>query len=75
VDLNTASRNYVNAIGNASAQKYNLNEGDMTHLNPWGSVVFGRILADALLAKSGGLKQWFRANETLSTLIRKGLPA
>lgn len=49
LDLNLASLSYVDAIGSVDAQAYNLNPTDMTHLNDWGSVVFGRMVADLLL--------------------------
>jgi lysophospholipase L1-like esterase len=49
LDLNLASRGYVDALGSEDAQRYNLNPNDMTHLNGWGSVVFGRMAADLLL--------------------------
>ncbi|KAI1505825.1 GDSL-like Lipase/Acylhydrolase [Biscogniauxia marginata] len=75
LDLNQASLNYVNKIGNESAQAYNLKPDDKTHLNDHGSVVFGRILADLLLEKEAHLKQWITSNETLSDEIRLGLPA
>lgn len=48
-DFNLASTAYISAIGNASAQTYDLACTDKTHLNAWGSVVFGRMLADLLL--------------------------
>ncbi|RYP78173.1 hypothetical protein DL771_000650 [Monosporascus sp. 5C6A] len=77
LDLNAASIGYVNVIGEAAAQAYNLKEGDRTHLNDWGSIVFGRMVADLLLrADVGcGLREWIRPNETLSELIWSGLPA
>ncbi|RYP51587.1 hypothetical protein DL768_003094 [Monosporascus sp. mg162] len=77
LDLNAASIDYVNAIGEAAAHSYNLKEGDRTHLNDWGSVVFGRMVADLLLREEVGcgLRKWIRPNETLSELIRSGLPA
>jgi hypothetical protein len=49
LDLNLASMDYVNALGNETAQVYDLNPTDMTHLNERGSVVFGRMVADLLL--------------------------
>ncbi|KAF3771433.1 family 12 carbohydrate esterase [Cryphonectria parasitica EP155] len=49
IDLNKASTEYLLAIGNASAQTYDLSCTDETHLNTWGSVVFGRMVADLLL--------------------------
>ncbi|RYP14640.1 hypothetical protein DL765_006255 [Monosporascus sp. GIB2] len=77
LDLNAASIDYVNAIGEAAAHAYNLKEGDRTHLNDWGSVVFGRMVADLLLRGDVGcgLGKWIRPNETLSELIWSGLPA
>ncbi|KAI0535173.1 SGNH hydrolase-type esterase domain-containing protein [Xylaria digitata] len=75
LDLNQASLAYVDAIGEDAAHVYNLNPSDNTHLNAWGSVVFGRLLADLLLEKKPELGQWIRANETLSGLIQSGLPA
>lgn len=49
LDLNLASLRYVEALGSADAQTYDLNPTDMTHLNDHGSVVFGRMVADLLL--------------------------
>ncbi|KAI2634048.1 SGNH hydrolase-type esterase domain-containing protein [Xylaria nigripes] len=75
LDLNQASINYVDAIGEEAAQVYNLNPEDETHLNDWGSVVFGRMVADLMLEKQGDLTAWIRPNETLSNLIKNGQPA
>ncbi|KAI1822606.1 SGNH hydrolase-type esterase domain-containing protein [Xylaria intraflava] len=75
LDLNQASINYVNAIGEEAAHAYNLNPDDDTHLNDWGSVVFGRMLADLLLENRSDLSSWILPNETLSNLIAAGLPA
>ncbi|KAI1173484.1 SGNH hydrolase-type esterase domain-containing protein [Nemania sp. FL0916] len=75
LDLNAASLAYVNAIGETAAHAYNLKEGDNTHLNAWGSVVFGRLVADLLLEKKPELASWIRPNETMSALIQDGLPA
>lgn len=84
IDFNTASIDYLEAIGNAAAQTYDLSCTDQTHLNDWGSVVFGRMLADLLLghAPVGGgafsgeekyFEKWFVKNETLSGLIWDGV--
>ncbi|KAH9909541.1 SGNH hydrolase-type esterase domain-containing protein [Xylariomycetidae sp. FL2044] len=75
LDLNQASINYVNSIGEDAAHVYNLAADDNTHLNDYGSVVFGRMVADLLLEKVADLGKWFRANETLSYAISHGLPA
>lgn len=65
----------MDAIGNASAQKYDLNGNDTTHLNAWGSVVFGRMVADLILAKEPQLERWIAENETLSWEIWHGIAA
>ncbi|KAH8198568.1 hypothetical protein TruAng_007249 [Truncatella angustata] len=77
LDLNKYSLEYVNQIGNTSAQAYDLNGygADMTHLNAWGSVVFGRLVADLLLEKKDYLEPWITPNKTLSDEIRSGIPA
>ncbi|KAF2113983.1 lipolytic protein-like protein G-D-S-L family [Lophiotrema nucula] len=75
IDLNIASENYVNAIGQTAADKYNLADGDRTHLNPWGGVVFARIVSDLLVAKFPQLDSVTKKNETLSALIAAGKPA
>ncbi|KAJ2904297.1 hypothetical protein MKZ38_008356 [Zalerion maritima] len=76
IDLNKASLAYVNAIGEEAAHSYNLAEGDNTHLSDRGSAVFGRIVADLLLQKKGyELGKWIERNETMTALIRAGLPA
>ncbi|EUC49614.1 carbohydrate esterase family 12 protein [Bipolaris oryzae ATCC 44560] len=78
IDLNKASTAYVNAIGQAGADTYNwVGNGstarDRTHLNPWGEVVFGRVVSDLLVEKyAGEFGQWTVRNETLSRLIREG---
>jgi lysophospholipase L1-like esterase len=45
IDLNTASTQYLNAIGEDRAATYNLKATDFTHLNSQGSVVFGNMVA------------------------------
>lgn len=45
IDLNGASTDYLNAIGSADADTYNLSEGDHTHLNDAGAAVFGNMVA------------------------------
>ncbi|XP_014556555.1 carbohydrate esterase family 12 protein [Bipolaris victoriae FI3] len=78
IDLNKASTAYVNAIGQAGADTYNwVGNGstarDRTHLNPWGEVVFGRMVSDLLVEKyTWEFKEWTVGNETLSRLIREG---
>lgn len=77
LDLNKYSLEYVNRIGNESAQVYDLNgyNVDHTHLNDYGSVVFGRLVADLLLQKKRYLERFITPNATLSYEIRNGIPA
>lgn len=88
IDLNQASTQYLLAIGNASAQTYDLGCTDQTHLNGWGSAVFGRMVADLLLGHApevgteaagwappagNPLTPWFVPNGTLSEDIWGGV--
>ncbi|KAI1491292.1 SGNH hydrolase-type esterase domain-containing protein [Biscogniauxia mediterranea] len=77
IDLNAASLKYVDEIGKAAAQEYNYGDGknDTTHLNPWGTVVFGRMVIDLLIREKPSLKSWFTPNETLSNALWNGIPA
>jgi hypothetical protein len=76
IDLNKASTAYVNAIGGAAADKYNLAAGDRTHVNAWGGVMFARIVSDLLVAGySNEFKDVTVANATLSAAIKAGNPA
>ncbi|OBT63684.1 hypothetical protein VE03_06178 [Pseudogymnoascus sp. 23342-1-I1] len=52
IDLNAGSVAYLEAIGLENATQYNLVEGDFTHLNAAGSVVFGNLVS-GLLGKLG----------------------
>ncbi|KAJ4257991.1 hypothetical protein NW762_008128 [Fusarium torreyae] len=72
LDLNTASTKYVNAIGQDNADKYNEVEGDRTHLNFSGKLVFGRIVADLLVEKRPDLSRYIATNKKLSQLIKDG---
>jgi lysophospholipase L1-like esterase len=73
LDLNTASTKYVNAVGQANADKYNEDEGDRTHLNFSGKLVFGRMVADLLVKKRPDLVQYVVTNKKLSQLIKDGV--
>ncbi|KAF7586538.1 hypothetical protein BBP40_008693 [Aspergillus hancockii] len=72
LDLNLASTNYVNAIGEENSHKYNLASNDNTHLNPAGEVVFGRLTLDLLLGEREDLAGYFESNEALSEKIANG---
>jgi lysophospholipase L1-like esterase len=75
IDLNAASRTYVQAIGSTDADLYNLAPTDRTHLNAHGSIVFGRIVADILLESDDTLCRWISRNATLSDEIAQGVYA
>jgi hypothetical protein len=76
IDLNLASKNYVNTIKKDAASRYNLDPKDWTHLNAWGGVVFSRIVSDLLVEKYGSLfAPYTKANATLSDLIKAGKSA
>ncbi|KAF3010691.1 hypothetical protein E8E13_005850 [Curvularia kusanoi] len=76
INLNEASTKYVNAIGQAAADKYNLASGDRTHVNEWGGVVFARIVSDLLVSKyPEEFDSVTKKNETLSGLIAAGIAA
>ena len=72
LDLNQASTDYVNAIGESNGEKYDLSEGDSTHLNPSGEKVFGRMTLDLLLEARGDLGEYFEQHEALSEKIANG---
>jgi lysophospholipase L1-like esterase len=76
IDLNKASTAYVNALGQAAADKYNLSPDDRTHLNAYGGVVFARIVSDLVVAAyPTEFKDVTVANATLSATINAGKPA
>lgn len=72
LDLNQASTDYVNAIGEQNGTEYDLSEGDSTHLNPAGEKVFGRMTLDLLLEAREDLSEYFDENEALSEKIANG---
>lgn len=74
IDLNAASERYINAIGKEAASRYNWEVEDWTHLNDWGSVVFGRMVSDLLVDKYARFEEFTVRNRTMSRLIREGKP-
>lgn len=74
IDLWAASIDYLEKIGPTAAQRMNLNPTDTTHLNVAGSVVFGRMVSDLLVAGVPGVRAVTRPNATLSRLIAEGIP-
>ncbi|RYP89565.1 hypothetical protein DL770_004286 [Monosporascus sp. CRB-9-2] len=77
IDLNAASIKYVNAIGKAAAYEYNwgADKKDTTHLNEWGTAVFGRMVADLIIDALPSLESYITANQTMSDRIANGQPA
>lgn len=75
IDLNRASTDYVNAIGPEASWRYNYLPDDRTHLNDWGSVVFGRLVSDLLVEKYKDIAAWTKPNATLTAALENGVPA
>ncbi|KAL4919190.1 SGNH hydrolase-type esterase domain-containing protein [Aspergillus aurantiobrunneus] len=72
LDLTTASTDYINAIGAENAATYDLSEGDGTHINTAGQTVFGRMVADLLIATRSDLEEYILRDEALSEKISSG---
>jgi lysophospholipase L1-like esterase len=75
LDLNAASKKYVQAIGQSNADKYNLADGDRTHLNEHGTVVFGRMVADLIVGWKSPLSTYITPDAALSEKITQGVYA
>lgn len=77
IDLNKASTDYCNAIGPAASWVYNLQDvaNDTTHLDDWGSVVFGRLVSDLMVKKYKDIRFWTTPNATLTYELQHGIPA
>jgi lysophospholipase L1-like esterase len=75
LDLNAASKKYVQAIGQSNADKYNLADGDRTHLNEHGTVVFGRMVADLIVGWKSPLSTYITPDAVLSEKITQGVYA
>ncbi|KAK3306176.1 SGNH hydrolase-type esterase domain-containing protein [Chaetomium strumarium] len=75
LDLNAASRKYIQAIGSSNADKYNLAQGDRTHLNEHGTIVFGRMVADLIVGWRLALSAYITPDTELSKKIQQGVYA
>ena len=77
IDLNKASTDYCNAIGPAASWKYNLDDtaNDTTHLDDYGSVVFGRMVSDLLVTNYADIRYWTKPNATLTYELDHGIAA
>ena len=75
IDLNQASTDYVNAIGQTAADAYDLSAGDRTHLNAKGAVLFSRLVSDLLVEKyPADFQNVTKSDAQLSALIKAGKP-
>ncbi|KAL2192467.1 SGNH hydrolase-type esterase domain-containing protein [Corynascus similis CBS 632.67] len=73
LDLNAASRKFVQAIGSSNADRYNLADGDRTHLNPHGEAVFARIVADLIVGWDAALADYITPDQDMSDKIAQGV--
>lgn len=66
---------YLNAIGQDDAYKYNLTPTDRTHLNWVGSVVFGNMVGDLIEESSirKKVEDWIRLDKKIVKAIKKGV--
>jgi lysophospholipase L1-like esterase len=75
LDLNAVSKKYIEAIGSANADKYNLATGDRTHLNAHGTVVFGSMVADLVVRWKSALSAYITPDAAIMQKIAKGVYA
>ncbi|KAL3481336.1 SGNH hydrolase-type esterase domain-containing protein [Aspergillus californicus] len=71
-DLNTVSREYLNAIGEEDAMTYNLSEDDHTHLNDEGGVVFAGIVGILLDGLKLGFGPFIDIEPALVAAVEEG---
>lgn len=74
IDLNAASMKYLNAVGETDARKYDLKDGDQTHLNAAGSVVFGNMVAGLIAGSEvgGEVKGYLSEDAMVKEAIQSG---
>lgn len=74
IDLNRASTDYCNEIGEDDSQTYNLDGTDRTHLNDAGEVVFGNMVAWLLDNSDEGetLSQYTVAGDAYAEAFESG---
>lgn len=73
VDLWKSSLHYLEQIGEPAARRLDLNEGDHTHLNVKGSIVFGRMVSDLLLKAISEIQKVTKPDTALSNQIWNGI--
>ncbi|RPA89583.1 SGNH hydrolase [Choiromyces venosus 120613-1] len=72
IDLWKNSLEYLEKIGEAAARRLDRKDGDHTHLNVNGSIVFGRMVMDLLSEKSSAISAVARPDANLSAQIKAG---
>ncbi|CBF83911.1 hypothetical protein AN2834.2 [Aspergillus nidulans FGSC A4] len=72
-NLNVASREYVNEIGEEDSHTYNLSEGDNTHLNEEGGVVFAGVVGILLKELDADFDQYISIDEALVQAVEEGV--
>ncbi|PLN86535.1 SGNH hydrolase-type esterase domain-containing protein [Aspergillus taichungensis] len=72
IDLNTASRDYVQKVGKKGTASYDLNSNDQVHLNPTGRTVFARMVADLLVKARPDLEKSLEPKDEVSEKIAAG---
>jgi len=75
IDLLTPSIKYLEEIGETAAERLALNSDDTTHLNVDGSIVFGRMVSDLLVAAIPAIGGVTKADQTLTSQIEEGVPS
>jgi len=73
INLNRESTEFLNDVGPANASVYNLISTDFTHLNPGGSVVFGGLVGDLLVAELPWVWQYVGPGLELEEALKTGL--
>lgn len=75
IDLNAASMNYLNAIGETNARTYDLASGDSTHLTPAAGLVFGNMVTGLISGSAVGpaVKTFLKEDAAIQTAIAGGI--
>lgn len=71
-DLNTRSREYVNAIGQDNAETYNYDGTDSTHLNEKGGIVFAVLVGQLVVETFLDLADYISVDAELADALTNG---
>lgn len=69
IDLNEASMEYVNRMGENKSHTYNLATTENTHLNAPGSMLFGNMVSVLLRGMTKEMGEWTVPNKTIERAI------